>query len=74
MRNQLSPKYRHGCMEWDRKKCKKIGKNNNVCNTTPILRINFQVIKRGIVTIINGREIILMEEMDKIQIGHIKTM
>ena len=36
--------------------------------------INFQVIKKGIVTIINDRGIILMEEVNEIQIGHIEVM
>ena len=32
------------------------------------------MIERDIVTIIDNRQIILMKEMDKIQIGHIETM
>ena len=52
----------------------KIGEKQYVHNTTPILKINFQVIERGIMTIINGRRIILTEEADKIQISHIEMM
>ena len=43
-----------------------------VCNTTSILKINFQVIERGTMTIINSREIILMEDANKIQIDHME--
>ena len=39
----------------EQEKSGKIGKKDNICNTTPILKINFQVIEKGIVTIINGR-------------------
>ena len=52
----------------------KIEEKYNVHNTTPILKINFQVIERGIVTIINSGWIILMGEANKVQIGHIEAM
>ena len=58
-------------MEWETDG--RIGEKEYVHNTTSILKINFQVIERGIVTIINSGQIILTEKMDKIQIGHIET-
>ena len=55
-------------------KAGKIREKEYIHNTTPILKINLQVIKRGTVTIINGRQIILTEKTNKIQIGHIEMI
>ena len=51
----------------------KIGGKYSIYNTIPVLKINFQVIKRAIVTIINCGQIILIEKMDKSQIGHVQV-
>ena len=45
-----------------------------VHNTTPFLKINFQVIEWGTMAIVNDRGVIVMEKVDKIQISHIETM